>query len=78
MVSLPNHPIEKKRFFPLIIVATVVAAIFFYQLATRGNFKSSTLASIPPIVSCFLGGMLGLTQREDKNPWKNTKIKIFK
>lgn len=69
---------NKKHLYIIIAASTFVAALFFIKLAAKTGFNSYILASVPLIIAYFLGGVMGINEDKEKNPWKGTKYQIFK
>ena len=73
-VSMKN----RKNRYITISASTLIASLFFIQLSIKTGFDSYIMASLPLIISYFIGGFLGISEDKNKNPWNNTNIRVFK
>ncbi|HBB67086.1 MAG: hypothetical protein A2X28_08800 [Elusimicrobia bacterium GWA2_56_46] len=64
--------------FGILLLSAAVADIFFLKLSARSSFGSYTFASFPLIVSYLLGGVMGLLQKEEENPFHNSRLNLFR
>ncbi|MBU2574526.1 MAG: hypothetical protein KKH28_10660 [Elusimicrobia bacterium] len=64
--------------FGILFLSCGISALFFLKLAAKSSFSSYVLAAFPLIISYLLGGVLGLIQKEEENPFRNSKVKIFR
>ncbi len=69
---------NKKHLYIVIATSTFVASLFFIKLASKTGFESYVLASIPLTASYLLGGLMGINEDKENNPWKGTKYQVFK
>lgn len=68
---------NRKNRYMAIAASTLIASPFFIQLSMKTGFDSCIMASLPLIISYFIGGFFGISEDKSRNPWKNTNIRIF-
>ena len=79
LASLLAHDL-KDRFalFTILTVSAVLSAALFARLSAHSAFGSYLFASLPLIFSYMLGGVMGLLQKAEDNPFHALKIRFFK
>jgi len=79
LASLLAHNLKgRAALFGILLLSAAIADIFFLKLSARSSFSSYTFASLPLIVSYLLGGIMALLQKEQENPFHNSKLNLFR
>ncbi len=79
LASLLAHDLkEGSGRFAILTLCAMLSAALFIKLSAHSAFGSYMFASLPLIFSYMLGGVMGLLQKDEDNPFHYLKIRIFK
>jgi len=79
LASLLAHDLKAgSALFAILTLCAVLSTALFVRLSAHSDFGSYMFASLPLIFSYMLGGVMGLIQKDEDNPFHNLKIRIFK
>ena len=66
-------PAKRKRIV-CVITASAIGFIVAANLAAMCRLASPYMAALPVVLSYLIGGLAGLATKDDKNPWRNSRI----
>ena len=77
--SLLAHDLkDRSELFAILTLCAVLSTALFVRLSSHSAFGSYLFAGLPLILSYMLGGMTGLLQKDEENPFHRLKVRIFK
>ncbi|MFA6434857.1 MAG: hypothetical protein WCW52_09195 [Elusimicrobiales bacterium] len=62
----------------IICFSAVLSSVFFLRISSHTGFSSYAFAALPLISSCLLGAGAGLFQTEEENPFKGSRVNMFR
>lgn len=79
LASLMVHDLKSRpELFAILAVCAAVSTALFVRLSAHSAFSSYIFASLPIIFSYLLGGATGLLQKDEDNPFRALKLRLFK
>jgi len=79
LASLLAHDLkDRSALFGILTLSAALSTAFFVRLSAHSVFNSYIFASLPLIFSYLLGGVMGLVQKDEDNPFHSSKIRLFK
>ena len=79
LASLLAHDLkDDSGRFAILTLCAMLSAALFIKLSAHSAFGSYMFASLPLVFSYMLGGVMGLLQKDEDNPFHGLKIRLFK
>lgn len=69
---------DNPALFTILTLCSLLSTALFVRLAAHSPFSSYLFAGLPLLFSYLLGGVTGLVQKAEENPFHTLKIHIFK
>lgn len=62
----------------IVLISAIISSAFFLRLSAHSAFGSYVFSSLPLMISFLIGALTGLFQKGTDNPFRHSKLNIFR